>query len=1003
MNSEWERVWEIFDEVAGLPDAARLEALNRLCQGDAKLRDDILQLLLAANEQPQFERRMVHAKAVLAVDWMREIDDGGENLVGERMGAWRAVREIGRGGMGVVFLGERIDDEFEQRAAIKVLTLPTLGLLERFRQERRILARFEHPCIARLIDGGLTETHLPYFVMEYVEGEKITDFCAARRLALKDRLLLFEQVCDAVQYAHEHLVVHRDLKPSNILVSHDGLPKLLDFGVAKILTPDENPADERTGAQFITRAYAAPEQIRGDLVTTATDVYALGAVLYEVLTEQRLRRDDSIVDVENEIRLPSAVAAENDVVRSYQFDMRGDLDRVVRKALQIDPARRYSSASALSDDLRNFRTNRPVSATPAHWRYRMGKFARRHRITVVAAALLLATIIAGIAGVVWESRKTHEQALRATAEARNAEEQAQRARAVRDFTVGVLGQIKPDATQGKPVVVRNLLDNAVAQLKANSETPRSVNADILNVLAELYLELGDYDQSERLLHDAGSGSGDTLPPEVRARTLLGLAATTWRRGGYPLAREYLHAALNIAQPGAPTNEPLISDIRHMIDAVEVDSRGSQAEPDVRNTLAYDQRVFGPTSEQVERDWETLAWVLMHGRKFVEMEKAIDHALLIAHDRHGDRHTTIARALEALAYEKTANLDFEGAERTLRQALSIDTTLLGEFHPDALRVQWQLLSVLAEEGRFSEVLPLHQVNLRHEREILGDDSSTVALTYTSIGELQRELGRFDEAEVSLEQARAIWSRIDSVDDAEISNVDTDLGSVFFLEGQYGRAETTLNNALTIARKYFPENSLRVRRVLFWLAKTWMRDHRTHDAIGLVEPIVSHLRDGRSLSIPDQYDLQYSLNVLAEAQLFAGDAASGMASATIARDLGVRLFPKDGYKIGTSLLLLGIASTDMGHPADAEPLLRRALSVRQAVYSSNDPRLIEVRLALARALVAQNKFDDASVAIENIDRSIATPRYPSEATLQDEIIKITRSIEEHRKVAHHATSK
>ncbi|HEX6834841.1 MAG TPA: serine/threonine-protein kinase, partial [Rudaea sp.] len=586
MNADWKRVWEIFDEVADLPLAAGAEVLERRCKGDAALRETVLQLLQASKEQSQFERGIEQAKAALAVDWMREVDSGAENFIGKRMGAWRAVREIGRGGMGVVLLGERVDDEFEQRAAIKLLTFPTQGLFERFRQERRILARFEHRSIARLIDGGLTENHLPYFVMEYIEGQKITDFCAERHLGLKDRVLLFEQVCEAVQYAHEHLVVHRDLKPSNILVSHDGLPKLLDFGIAKVLTPDETASGEITAAQFVTRAYAAPEQMRGDPVTTATDVYALGAVLYEILTGQRAMRDDGRehAGVDREIRAPSSVLPKIADARGYQNEMRGDLDRVVLKALQADPALRYSSVNALLGDLRNFRMNRPVSATADRLPYRVGKFLRRHRVRVAAALLLLATACAGFSGVLWESRKTHDQALRAVAEARNAEEQAQRARAVRDFTVRVLGQIKPDATQGRPVVARELLDKAVAQLKSSSETPRAVSSDILNMLADLYFDLGDYEQSEHLLRDAGSGRDEALPAEVRARTLLGLAATTWRRGGYPLAREYLHNALAIAQPSAPTNEALISDIRHMIDVVDVDSRGSQAEPDVRSTL-----------------------------------------------------------------------------------------------------------------------------------------------------------------------------------------------------------------------------------------------------------------------------------------------------------------------------------------------------------------------------------------------------------------------------------
>jgi serine/threonine-protein kinase len=393
-RERFQRIDAIFDAALDLAPNDRAGYLAQACADDFELRHRVERLLEAHDRPSEF----LQAPAVeLAPDLLFETP--GSSEAPERAGPFRIVRELGAGGMGVVYLAERDGAEFQQRVALKLVRHLGRGdaLRRRFSEERRILALLEHPGIARLIDGGLTTDGLPYFAMELVEGEPIDRYCEARHLSIDQRLALFDQVCEAVQYAHEHLVIHRDLKPSNILVSGDGQLKLLDFGIAKLLDPlaASDAASTQTGFMALTPEYAAPEQIRGHAVSTATDTYALGVLLYVLLAGRRPYEVRGLAPAEIErivctVEPPrlSAVAAEN-VRRS----LRGDLDLIVTKAIHKDPARRYSSASAMRDDLRRYRTGLPVLARPDSTAYRFRKFVRRNRVAVTATAITATALV----------------------------------------------------------------------------------------------------------------------------------------------------------------------------------------------------------------------------------------------------------------------------------------------------------------------------------------------------------------------------------------------------------------------------------------------------------------------------------------------------------------------------------------------------------------------------------------------------------------------------------
>ncbi len=409
----WQQIKDIFQTASELPAAERTAYVRRACSGDAGLLGEVESLLASAQaEEFLFGHAAAYVPEAVA-------DQTWDHAIGRRVGAYRIVRQIGEGGMGAVFLAERAG-EFQQQAAIKLLRpgMDSHGFAARFRHERQILASLDHPNIARLFEGGTTEDGRPYFVMEYIDGEPISSYATRHALGVRERLGLFTQVCAAVQYAHQHLVVHRDLKPGNILVTSGGTPKLLDFGIAKLLT---NGASRDTEALtqvmgcLMTPDYASPEQVRGAPITTASDVYSLGAVLYQLLAGRSPHRitSGSAAEIERAIcdteQPPPSQATSEPAARQ----LRGDLDTIVMKALDKEPSRRYGSAGDLSADIVRHLDGLPIQARPQTLAYRAGRFVRRNRMPVAAAALVLVSLAGGMAAALWQAHNAQVQRLRA--------------------------------------------------------------------------------------------------------------------------------------------------------------------------------------------------------------------------------------------------------------------------------------------------------------------------------------------------------------------------------------------------------------------------------------------------------------------------------------------------------------------------------------------------------------------------------------------------------------
>lgn len=503
------RVRAVFDEVIALPAGADRQArLDALTAGDGELRAAIDGLIAAHSAAGSF---LEHGPAAAG------LDDPGPDVLGRRIGPYEVVRELGRGGMGTVFLGVRVDDQYRKQVAIKVVraALDRDPLDARFARERQILATLDHPDIARLIDAGATASGLPYLVMDYVDGSPIDEYCADHNLSIEARLALFRRVCDAVHHAHRHLVVHRDLKPRNILVTADGSPKLLDFGIARLLSAEDgSPAGltnaggltamTETGLRVMTPEYASPEQARGDTATTATDVYSLGVILFQLLTGQRpyrwatTRLDEMVKTIcEAPAPRPSTVASEPAARR-----LRGDLDAIVLMALRKEPERRYASVNELSEDIRLHLAGHPVTARTDAWTYRVGKFTRRHRVGVAAAAIVAISLVSGFGVALWQARI-------ARAERRIADAQRERAERrfgdVRQLANSFLFEFHdaiaslPGSTPARKLVVSTALEYLDGLAKESADDPR-----LQEELAVAYDKVGDVQGSP-----AGANLGDS--------------------------------------------------------------------------------------------------------------------------------------------------------------------------------------------------------------------------------------------------------------------------------------------------------------------------------------------------------------------------------------------------------------------------------------------------------------------------------------------------------------
>ena len=778
MNAErWARVEAIVADAMEIPAEQRAAAISAACGDDASLRTDVLSLLAQWETDPDY---LAHPLVEAPVS-MRDRS-------GESIGPWALTHLLGRGGMGEVYHAERRVDDAVQAAALKVIRRgrDSDDVIQRFRLERRILAQLHHPNIAQLLDAGVTPDQQPYFVMELVEGTPLTTWCDDRRRDLRDRLQLFLRICEAVEHAHQRLVVHRDLKPGNILVTPDGTPKLLDFGIGKVLEGTESfgtSIETLTELRLLTPEYAAPEQVNGAPITTATDVYALGVILYELLAGAHPYRRPGMTRAELEAAvvseppaLPSArIAGDVTVAHARGLDpstlarsLAGDLDTIVLMALRKESARRYPSAAALAEDIRRYLDGRPVSARPDTIRYRVRKFVGRNRGSVVATAAILTALVGVAITSVVTSRRVAREAARVEAERDKALE-------VRSFLLEMFGATGADQAVGDTVSVRALLDRQSAQLDVAYAGRDAVKADMMDVLADGYDRLGLYREAEPLAREALALRQRLLPPDHpdigASLNLLGwiLHERGERKEAEPLL---LEAVRRRRADSARAPESLARSLNDLGVLYNATQQYPAATAVLREALAIRRGLDGDTLRTVGITANNLAAAFYYQQQYDSAIATQALALQALQAAVGRQHQRTTVALSNLAAFKRAKGDAAGAEADYRELLERQSRLQGRDHPVTARVVLSLASLVAERGvrdsstaLLAEAEGLSREALAAFESRLGPDHPMVATTLDRLAGVVSARGRGREA-ITIQQRALAMARRSSPDTGQV---------------------------------------------------------------------------------------------------------------------------------------------------------------------------------------------------------------------------------------------
>ncbi|MEW5918172.1 MAG: serine/threonine-protein kinase [Gemmatimonadota bacterium] len=776
----WDRIETICDAALQQPATERAAFITHACVGDVELQREVESLLAQLTASPSFlERPIVDLAALLPNE------PPADAPLPDKIGAYRIVRLIGRGGMGEVYLAERVAEDIRQSVALKVIRrgMDTEEVLQRFRLERRILANLHHPNIARLLDASATEDGRPYFVMEYIAGEPITEYCDRRRLTVLQRLQLFQTVCKAVQHAHQSLVVHRDLKPRNIIVTADGTPMLLDFGIGKVLAPSDalGPGvDTSTDLRLLTPDYAAPEQITGGAVTTNTDVYSLGVLLYELLTGQhpyadrkQTRQELERAAVEATPTRPSMAVSQPrrsvdaDVAphaselrgthpASLRRRLAGDIDNIVLMALRKEPERRYPSAAALGDDIQRHLDGLPVRAQPDTFGYRARKYVRRHAAAVAAGsiAFIALGVITGV---------TLVQSRRVARESARVQQERDKAVEVRGFLMEMFGASGANRAVGDTVTARRLLDMQVAQAKAAYANRPELRAEMLEVLADGYDRLGLYAEAEPLAREALNERrrmlGEKHPDVTPALNLV--AWIMHERGQSKDAEPLLKEAIDVRRAAGERYRADLSRSLNDLGVVYNELRRySAAESVLTEALAIRRTMEGDRDRFVGITASNLGASFYFQSKVDSAIKLQGEAVAALERSVGRDHQRSIIALGNLAAFKTVGGDAQGAESDYRDLLVRQTRLQGAEHPVTARVAASLASVLQSRGvatnsdsALAEAERLYRGALAAFERALGDQHQEVGVTRARLAGVLLARGRLAEALAQQERAVA----------------------------------------------------------------------------------------------------------------------------------------------------------------------------------------------------------------------------------------------------------
>jgi serine/threonine-protein kinase len=890
---QWSRVKAVFEQAIGRSIEERAGYVALACGDDPVLRGEV-EALLAGHNRAAATRPLVPD-----LQTTRTSSGGAIGAAVHRVGAYEILHEIGHGGMGTVYLATRDDDTFRKRVALKIVKrgMDTDEIVRRFRYERQILAGLDHPNIARLLDGGTTPDGLPYFAMEYVEGQPITEFCDTQRLDTRQRLILFQTVCRAVQHAHQNLVVHRDLKPANILVTADGTPKLLDFGFAKVLNPElNNLTIDPTSPlmRLMTPEYASPEQIRGQSVTTVSDVYALGVLLYELVTGHKPYRvkDRSLTEIaravcEDEPEKPSTAISRVEVhepgtsddavtpvsvsrTRDGDVDrlrkrLKGDVDNIVLKAMRKEAARRYASAEQLAEDIARHLDGRPVRAQRDTVSYRLGKFVTRHRAGVAASAAFVLLLAAAVVALAAQSARIRTE--------------RDTARQVSSFLVNLFKYADPAQSRGGSITAREILDRGVERLRRDLTEQPEIRGRLLNTMGSVYVQLNLPAQGGPVLQEAvetlRARLGDTDPEVLDARTNLG----RWQRvtSKYDAATETHRDVLQIRRRRGVRDAGL---------ATTLDELGM--------VLAAQQLARGGPDG------------------FQEPERFFRESVAVWQGLPGG-DAGAGAAMASLANMRLNRGDPKDAQAWLTEALATMQRAHGNDHPALADVLWQM------------------------------------------GTLQATEQRFDDARASLAGARATYDKIFPNGSAKVGGLMLNQGWVEFSAGDVAQAQAHLESGAAMLQKYGPPGHAAAIAQYALIPVYWVRG-RFDDAEAAYK---QGLSTAQALFGPKADSGSHVLIARFNLSLVRQDHGDPKGALALIEEVGQKfqaLAPPGHVERWWPDLVKASAQIDMGQYNGAETPLREAFDKWRAFYPAADWRLALAKAEYARCLIKLGRDEE-----------------------------------------------
>jgi tetratricopeptide (TPR) repeat protein/predicted Ser/Thr protein kinase len=901
-TGQWRRIEELFNGAVTLQGDARRAFLDEACGADGELRRDVESLLRAADSGGDAAREGVRsAFASYAPPPSR--------ATGHRVGDYVLLREIGHGGMGAVFLAERADDQFRKQVAVKFMRgVPSTDLRRRFKSERQILATLEHPHVARLLDGGVTDSGEPYVVMEYVDGDPIDVYCTRRSLDTRDRLRLFRDVCAAVQAAHRSLIVHRDIKPLNILVTAERTVKLLDFGIAKLLDDPDSGAGTATSERLLTPDYASPEQIRGEAITTGSDIYSLGVLLYKLLTDAKPYR----VDAKDPAALARAILQEEPVPpsratasRLLRRELAGDLDTIVLKAMRKEPAQRYATVEQFSDDITRYLDGRPVLARPMTRGYRLRKFIARHR-TEVAGAIGGFVLVVGLTSV---------YLMRLARERDFALQEQRTAQQVTAFVERVFRISNPSETRGRTITALEVLDSAVARIPKELGTEPKVKAAMLHTLGTVYRNLGREREARQLIEDG-----------LRLRDSLG-------GRGSPTVGEFLSTLGDLTNSLGQFDSAAV-----LLRAAVV--RLSSEEPAVPIRVLDAQRALGNTLRRVGR-LEAADTVL---RASVEAARALP----------SDTGGVLIDLLGVLGALRVDQRRGDEAVPIMKEAWEKSRAKWGEDAPATLANLGNLGEAYQLQGKYAEAEPILLDVLRLMRRVLGDSAPATAVSWGNLAVLYNAQGKSVEAENAARQALALHRRLYGAEHQRVALDIGNLATIIMARGKFVEAEQLQREALAIRERMLSPGHFEISTGYSQLGQVLQMQRKFPQAEQAYRRALDVVTRGAGIDSPDGAVYQANLGsvLLAQGKTTESERVLRSSLATMRRRL-----PADHFFTSAVLTTLGMLLNQTRRASEAEPLLTESLRIRRAVLDSSHWAIQETRSVYGESLMALGRHAEA----------------------------------------------